>query len=167
MALADIIQLVSFEKDAKIARMKESQEKDIKILLEEATARGEKYSIQKFEEFEIFQKALEKRTDSDIVRNEKIKTAEFIKKISEEVFFALKKEIMSLSEKDQITFFANEIAKISDTKGDILARGTSVSVLEKAVKQALTEGKLVIFDIDVQGHEIVKEQFDDILTSLF
>jgi len=41
--------------------------------------------------------------------------------------------------------------------------GTSL----KAVKQALTEGKLVIFDIDVQGHEIVKEQFDDILTSLF
>jgi len=41
--------------------------------------------------------------------------------------------------------------------------GTSL----KAAKQALTEGKLVIFDIDVQGHEIVKEQFDDILTSLF
>lgn len=41
--------------------------------------------------------------------------------------------------------------------------GTSL----KAVKQALAEGKLVIFDIDVQGHEIVKEQFDDILTSLF
>ncbi len=41
--------------------------------------------------------------------------------------------------------------------------GTSL----KSVKQALSEGKLVIFDIDVQGHEIVKEKFDDILTSLF
>ncbi len=41
--------------------------------------------------------------------------------------------------------------------------GTSL----KPVKKALDEGKLVIFDIDVQGHEIVKEKFDDILTSLF
>ncbi len=41
--------------------------------------------------------------------------------------------------------------------------GTSL----KPVKKALSEGKLVIFDIDVQGHEIVKEKFDDILTSLF
>ena len=41
--------------------------------------------------------------------------------------------------------------------------GTSL----KAVEKALLEGKLVIFDIDVQGHEIVKEKFDDILTSLF
>ncbi len=41
--------------------------------------------------------------------------------------------------------------------------GTSL----KSVKKALDEGKLVIFDIDVQGHEIVKEKFNDILTSLF
>jgi len=41
--------------------------------------------------------------------------------------------------------------------------GTSL----KPVKKALAEGKLVIFDIDVQGHKIVKEQFKDILTSLF
>ncbi len=41
--------------------------------------------------------------------------------------------------------------------------GTSL----KAVQEALDEGKLVIFDIDVQGHEIVKAKFDDILTSLF
>jgi guanylate kinase len=41
--------------------------------------------------------------------------------------------------------------------------GTSL----KPVKEALDLGKLVIFDIDVQGHEIVKSKFDDILTSLF
>ena len=41
--------------------------------------------------------------------------------------------------------------------------GTSL----KPVKKAILEEKLVIFDIDVQGHEIVKEKFDDILTSLF
>ncbi len=41
--------------------------------------------------------------------------------------------------------------------------GTSL----KPVLKALEEGKLVIFDIDVQGHEIVKEKFDEILTSLF
>jgi len=51
-----------------------------------------------------------------------------------------------------------EYAKVHDNY-----YGTSL----KPVKKALSEGKLVIFDIDVQGHEIVKKQFDDILTSLF
>ena len=41
--------------------------------------------------------------------------------------------------------------------------GTSL----KPVNEALKSGKLVIFDIDVQGHRIVKEKFSDKLTSLF
>jgi len=41
--------------------------------------------------------------------------------------------------------------------------GTSL----KPVNEALKSGKLVIFDIDVQGHESVKKRFGDILTSLF
>jgi len=41
--------------------------------------------------------------------------------------------------------------------------GTSL----KPVSEALSKDKLVIFDIDVQGHEIVKSKFKDILTSLF
>ncbi len=41
--------------------------------------------------------------------------------------------------------------------------GTSIKPIEKALK----EGKLVIFDIDVQGHQIVKKRYDSIMTSLF
>ncbi|MFY9143571.1 guanylate kinase [Sulfuricurvum sp.] len=41
--------------------------------------------------------------------------------------------------------------------------GTSLS----PVKQALKEGKLVIFDIDVQGHDAVKNRLSDITTSVF
>jgi len=41
--------------------------------------------------------------------------------------------------------------------------GTSL----KPVFEALTEGKLVVFDIDVQGHESIKKKFDDITTSVF
>ncbi len=41
--------------------------------------------------------------------------------------------------------------------------GTSVKPIENALKN----GKLVIFDIDVQGHEIVKKRYSCILTSLF
>ncbi len=41
--------------------------------------------------------------------------------------------------------------------------GTSV----KPVKQALAEGKLVIFDIDVQGHDAVRHRLGDITTSAF
>lgn len=41
--------------------------------------------------------------------------------------------------------------------------GTSI----KPVKQALSEGKLVIFDIDVQGHDAVQHRMGDITTSAF
>ena len=41
--------------------------------------------------------------------------------------------------------------------------GTSL----KPVNAALEEGKLVIFDIDVQGHTLVKEKLEDITTSAF
>jgi len=41
--------------------------------------------------------------------------------------------------------------------------GTSL----KPVHKALDEGKLVIFDIDVQGHRLVRAKMDDITTSAF
>ena len=41
--------------------------------------------------------------------------------------------------------------------------GTSL----KPVKQALLEGKLVIFDIDVQGHRLVRAKMGDYVTSVF
>ncbi len=41
--------------------------------------------------------------------------------------------------------------------------GTSI----KPVKQALKEGKLVLFDIDVQGHDAVRSRLGDIMTSVF
>ena len=37
----------------------------------------------------------------------------------------------------------------------------------KPIKKALHKGKLVIFDIDVQGHEIVRKKLNDIVTSVF
>ena len=41
--------------------------------------------------------------------------------------------------------------------------GTSL----KPIKKALEEGKLVIFDIDVQGHEIVRSKLSSLTTSVF
>jgi guanylate kinase len=41
--------------------------------------------------------------------------------------------------------------------------GTSL----KPIAEALNENKLVIFDIDVQGHEIVRKKLNDIITSVF
>ncbi len=41
--------------------------------------------------------------------------------------------------------------------------GTSI----KPVKKALSEGKIVIFDIDVQGHDAVQNRLGDITTSVF
>jgi len=41
--------------------------------------------------------------------------------------------------------------------------GTSI----KPVKKALGEGKIVLFDIDVQGHDAVQKRLADITTSVF
>lgn len=41
--------------------------------------------------------------------------------------------------------------------------GTSI----KPIRHALSLGKLVIFDIDVQGHEIVRKKMDSVVTSVF
>lgn len=41
--------------------------------------------------------------------------------------------------------------------------GTSL----KDIKNALKQSKLVIFDIDVQGHDLVREKLDHITTSIF
>jgi len=41
--------------------------------------------------------------------------------------------------------------------------GTSL----KPVRKALSEGKLVIFDIDIQGHRLVRAKMNDITTSAF
>jgi len=41
--------------------------------------------------------------------------------------------------------------------------GTSI----KPVKEALNQGKIVIFDIDVQGHDAVQNRLGDITTSVF
>ena len=41
--------------------------------------------------------------------------------------------------------------------------GTSL----KPINEALNEGKLVIFDIDVQGHDLVRAKLNDITTSVF
>ena len=41
--------------------------------------------------------------------------------------------------------------------------GTSL----KPINKALEKGKLVIFDIDVQGHEIVRKKLDKVVTSVF
>lgn len=51
-----------------------------------------------------------------------------------------------------------EYAKVHDNY-----YGTSL----KPINKALEENKLVIFDIDVQGHEIVRKKLDSIVTSVF
>ena len=146
MALADIIQLVSSEKDAKIAELTKNNDNEIKVILDNAAKQGEEYSVRRFEDFEKLQKELEKKSAADINRNEKIKTAEYTKNISTEIFSALEKEIQSFSDKDQSDFFAKQISKIKETEGEIIAQGTSVDVLKSAVTSAgknftVTDGK--------------------------
>jgi len=76
-------------------------------------------------------------------------------------------------EKDGVDYF---FAKKEDFLEDIQAghflewaevHGNYYGTSLKPIKEALAEGKLVIFDIDVQGHEIVRKKLNDITTSVF
>jgi guanylate kinase len=69
-------------------------------------------------------------------------------------FFVTKEEFEADIKNDDFL----EYAKVHDNY-----YGTSL----KPIKKALEEGKLVIFDIDVQGHEIVRNKLDSIVTSVF
>ena len=69
-------------------------------------------------------------------------------------FFVTKEEFEQDIENDNFL----EYAKVHDNY-----YGTSLTPINKA----LEEGKLVIFDIDVQGHEIVRSKLDSIVTSVF
>ena len=69
-------------------------------------------------------------------------------------FFVTKEEF----EKDIENGDFLEYAKVHDNY-----YGTSL----KPINKALEEGKLVIFDIDVQGHEIVRNKLNSIVTSVF
>mgnify|MGYP003585760546 FL=1 len=69
-------------------------------------------------------------------------------------FFTTKEEF----EKDIDNWDFLEYAKVHDNY-----YGTSL----KPIKKALKEEKLVIFDIDVQGHEIVRNKLNSIVTSVF
>ena len=69
-------------------------------------------------------------------------------------FFVTKEEFEADIKNDDFL----EYAKVHDNY-----YGTSL----KPINKALEEGKLVIFDIDVQGHEIVRSKLDSIVTSVF
>ena len=69
-------------------------------------------------------------------------------------FFVTKEEFEADIKNDDFL----EYAKVHDNY-----YGTSL----KPINKALDEGKLVIFDIDVQGHEIVRSKLDFIVTSVF
>lgn len=69
-------------------------------------------------------------------------------------FFVTKEEFENDIKNDDFL----EYAKVHDNY-----YGTSL----KPINKALAEGKLVIFDIDVQGHEIVRTKLNSIVTSVF
>ena len=69
-------------------------------------------------------------------------------------------------------FFVTKEEFENDIKNDdfleyALVHGNYYGTSLKPINEALNEGKLVIFDIDVQGHEIVRNKLNDIVTSVF
>lgn len=69
-------------------------------------------------------------------------------------------------------FFVSKVSFEEDIKaGNFLeyaeVHGNYYGTSLKSVREALAEGKLVIFDIDVQGHRLVRAKMNDITTSAF
>lgn len=68
-------------------------------------------------------------------------------------------------------FVSNDMFESGIKAGDFLeyakVHGNYYGTSLRLVNEALKEGKLVIFDIDVQGHRLIREKLGDITTSAF
>ncbi len=98
-----------------------------------------------------------------------------ILKTRDDIYFSISTTTREIrdGEKDGVNYhyISKEQFKKEIDEGEFLewaeVHGNFYGTSLKPVKKALESEKLVIFDIDVQGHAIVKEKFGDILTSLF
>jgi len=78
-----------------------------------------------------------------------------------------------LGEEDGVDYFfvSKEVFEEDIKAGNFLeyaqVHGNYYGTSLKPVNEALKEGKLVIFDIDIQGHRLVRAKMDDITTSAF
>ncbi|RXJ65559.1 guanylate kinase [Halarcobacter ebronensis] len=78
-----------------------------------------------------------------------------------------------VGEKDGVDYYfiTKEEFEEGIKKGEFLewanVHGNYYGTSLKPIRAAVDEGKLVIFDIDVQGHNIVRKKLDDIVTSVF
>jgi len=98
-----------------------------------------------------------------------------ILKEEKEVYFSISTTTRNIREGEQegINYFyvSKEEFKKGIEEGEFLewakVHGNYYGTSIKPVKKALKQGKLVIFDIDVQGHEIVKKKFPLLTTSVF
>jgi len=76
-------------------------------------------------------------------------------------------------EKDGVDYYfvTHEVFEEGIKSGDFLeyatVHGNYYGTSLKPVNEALTKGKLVIFDIDVQGHRLVRAKMGDYVTSAF
>lgn len=101
-----------------------------------------------------------------------------IKKVSKEIgeyYFSISTTTRSIREGEVDGVDYNFVSK-EEFEADIEAdnfleyatvHGNYYGTSLKPVKKALNEGKLVIFDIDVQGNALVKNRLGDLITSVF
>lgn len=101
-----------------------------------------------------------------------------IKKVSEEIgayYFSISTTTRAMRE-GEVNGVDYHFVTLEEFKKDIeeeqflehaLVHGNYYGTSVKPVKEALKAGKLVLFDIDVQGNMSVKNRFGDIATSVF
>jgi len=74
-------------------------------------------------------------------------------------------------EKDGVDYYFVNHETFEEGAGDFLeyatVHGNYYGTSLKPVNEALEEGKLVIFDIDIQGHRLVRAKMGDFVTSAF
>lgn len=100
---------------------------------------------------------------------------EVYKELKGEYYFSISTTTRKprVGEKDGVDYYfvSKEIFEKDIEKGNFLeyaqVHGNYYGTSLEPIKKALEEDKLVIFDIDVQGHDIVRKKMDSKITSVF
>lgn len=136
MALADILQVISSQKQEQISEMKSVNEEEIKKLFEEAETTGQEYSTRRFEEFEKVKESKEKKLDSDISRKKRMEISRVQKQIMDRAYKGVETKLSSLSKEEIIAFCSGLIRSIPATEGSLRSVGTDDEILLAAIKSA-------------------------------
>jgi len=136
MALVDIITLIEREASEKAASLVEAAETEVKTLVSTAEEKAKIEASSLEEDGKNTRETLEKRKNSEFLRNERVAVSTAQQEIVDSIFTSVKDELQSLSGDDLTTVFVSLLKKIDVEKGEVKVCGGKKTELESAIKTA-------------------------------